>query len=483
MSEHNNLGVIRTPLIGFRDVSFTYAGSSRASIEDVCFTIPQGSCIVFTGPSGSGKTTITRLINGLAPSYFEGVLSGEILLYDQPSSAFSLWQKAQKVASVFQEPLSQFFTSDLYAEIAFGCENLGMEHQDIVDACARVVELFSLAHLKDRDITTLSSGQAQLIAIASAVAPRCSVLVMDEPTANLDSRACRVLGMCLAKLKERGTTIVIAEHRIAWLKDIVDEFLYVDNGRITKRLTPQEMGAVEDYLGLGIRSFKEEALDARLLQTSVQASSYKKPPLLRVANCSMQFGRETIFSNMSCDIYAHEICAIKGANGSGKTTLARIMAGLLKPTRGSLLHDEKHLNKRALRKLVWYSPNLLTHAFFGANLVEEVTLGLPDEQDVKDEALSLLSVFGLIEQKDMHPYTLSGGQKARLSLACGVMSKRPILVLDEPTSGLDGHNMRLVSQKLKDIAHEGRGILVITHDVEFINCCADRVIDFDTSDS
>ena len=449
--------------------SFQYENSDRG-VRDISLSVKSGECVVLTGLSGCGKTTVTRLVNGLAPSYYPGVFSGSVKIDGKDISSLSTWEIGRLVGSVFQDPKSQFFSSELAGEVAFPCENYGLSTQEIRERTDAAIEALKLSRLRDRAVDVLSSGEKQRAAIASVYAMKPKVFVCDEPTANLDAAGTNQLAQTLRQLKEQGFTLLIAEHRIDWLMGIADRFLYLRDGRIAAEYAPRDLLLPEaDILGMGLRSPHEGKC---LPAPSVLDES---PAVLKTAGLSKRIRKEVIFEDISLSVPEGGVTAITGQNGAGKTTLAQILCGLSKQTRGHILIDGKKARAAVRRREIYYCGNDTSTQFFTASVAEELLLNTGLTEENKDRARHLLKEFGLYEYRDAHPSTLSGGQKQRLAIACAIFSGRRILILDEPTSGLDGQNMRLIAERLKSEARNGRTILVITHDRELIESCCDRI--------
>ena len=219
-------------MIEIRNVSFTHEYAEAPSLQDVSLTIPDGQCVLVCGESGSGKTTLTRLINGLIPHYYEGTMTGQVLVEGRDVSQTELYDLAPLVGSVFQNPRSQFFCVDTTSELAFGCENCGMPEQEILTRIDETVSEMKLAKLMDRNIFELSGGEKQKIACGSVAALRPNIVVLDEPTSNLDVCAIEDLKQTIALWKSQGKTVVIAEHRLYWLTDVCDRVVCMRNGGV-----------------------------------------------------------------------------------------------------------------------------------------------------------------------------------------------------------------------------------------------------------
>ena len=460
-------------MIQMKSVSFQYANSAEGVFE-INLTIADGECVVLTGPSGGGKTTVTRIINGLAPSYYTGLLTGNIFLDKEPLTQILQYDLVCRIGSVFQDPKSQFFSSELAGEVAFACENYGLPVEEIRKRTDQAITDFSLDELRNQNLDTLSDGEKQRVAIASVYAIRPGIYVCDEPTSNLDKKGAEQLADILRKLKSEGCTLVIAEHRLAWLRGIADRFVYIRDGRIMWERNAVEMEELSDEQRriAGIR----EIIGSEAVNIPFSASPVNNSPALCVKELSCQKKDKIIFSNLGFSIYAGQITAITGYNGAGKTSLALVLSGLWKESSGQVIVGGKRLRPAERRKKVWYSSNDTGTQFFTNSVTEELLLNLKHSEECLGKARNLLKKLGLYPYKDAHPASLSGGQKQRLSIACGLLSEREILIFDEPTSGLDGGNMEIIAKVMHDAAKSRKCILIITHDTELINRCCSRVI-------
>ena len=453
-------------MIRFEHVNFQYA-DSEAGVTDICLHVRKGECVVLTGPSGNGKTTLIHIVNGIAPAFHMGRFSGRLQINGKDRSDEPLWKRGKTVGSVFQDPGSQFFSSEMPGEVAFSCENYGFPHEKIVLRTDVAIRRFRLEQLRDRPLDVLSSGEKQRTAVASVYAMNPPVYVCDEPTANLDGQGVKELREVLQGLKREGCTLLIAEHRISWLMDVADRFVYIRDGAIQWERTPEQMRLLpsEVMKQLELRAV-QHCMPSRLSIPAVTGS-----PLLSLKSLSCKRGKHTIWENLNLAAWAGQIIAITGHNGAGKTTLAKIVAGLERPSKGSIsLHGRKAGSSRR-RKSCWYSSNDTGTQFFTNSVTEELFLGISRTEEQLERARNLLKKLDLYAYKDAHPAILSGGQKQRLSIACGLLSDRKILLFDEPTSGLDGGNMRKIASALEDAAAEGKAVLVITHDEELIQAC------------
>lgn len=332
-------------MIELTRASFQYENSDRG-VQDISLSVKGGECVVLTGLSGCGKTTVTRLVNGLAPAYYPGAFSGSVRIDGKDISRLSTWEIGRLVGSVFQDPKSQFFSSELAGEVAFPCENYGLSAREIRERTDAAIEALKLSPLRNRAVDVLSSGEKQRAAIASVYAMKPKAFVCDEPTANLDAAGTRQLTQTLRQLKEQGFTLLIAEHRIDWLMGIADRFLYLRDGRIAGEYTPQDLLLLPEagIVSMGLRA---PCLNKGF---SVSSAPDGRPAVLEAKGLSKHFRRETLFEDISLSVPKGGVTAVTGRNGAGKTTLAQILCGLARQTRGHILIDGKKARAAVRRR-------------------------------------------------------------------------------------------------------------------------------------
>ena len=292
------------PAIEIKNLSFSY-GDTENQLKHINLSVEKGEVIVLTGPSGSGKSTLTRVINGLIPYFFTGELSGEVWLFGKNMAEIPLWERGKYVGNVFQDPRSQFFANEVAGEIAFGCENYGVPHDEIVKRVQDAAEALSITDLLEQKVRYLSYGMRQRVAIASAEAIDPDIYVMDEPSANLDMGATEDFAAFVCLLKKQGKTILIAEHRLYYLRDIADRIVYLNKGEIVSVMTPQEMNILphEQVFEWGLRSME-------LLNLPFPANSGKETeqkPLLSVERLHKRFGLHEVLKDVSFSCSPGEI--------------------------------------------------------------------------------------------------------------------------------------------------------------------------------
>ena len=460
-------------MIQIEHLSFTYSGESgqTGGVQDVTLEIPQGQFVVLCGESGCGKTTLTRLLNGLIPHFYEGTLTGEIVLDGKSISRQPLYETAQQVSSVFQNPRSQFFNVDTTGEITFGPENLGRPAETILAKLGRVTQTLHLESLLDRSIFHLSGGEKQKIACAGVSMMEPNVVVLDEPSSNLDVKSILMLRQTLADWKAQGKTIVISEHRLYYLHGLADRFLYLKAGQIVHDYTAQEFAALPEAerARMGLRTYAPQELAAAEAPQQTDENLTLQDFRFAYKNAS-----ETLHLDKAT-LPAGQIVGLIGDNGAGKSTFVRCLCGLEKcgtvSYKGEALSPKDRLNRCYL---VMQDVN---HQLFTESVLDEVLISMPKENTEKAEAL--LAQLDLLALKGRHPMSLSGGQKQRVAIATALAAERDILLFDEPTSGLDRRHMEEVAALLRALRDSGRTVYVITHDYELLLACCTSAVHFE----
>lgn len=447
---------------------------SNGSLKNINLTIDDGQFLLLTGGSGCGKTSILRLINGLIPNFYEAELSGSVLVNGEDVSHAELYDTAKTVSTVFQNPRSQFFNVDTTSELAFACENRGMEEEEILRRIDSTVQKLHLEPLLNRSLFNLSGGQKQKIACASVAVTGNQIILLDEPSANLDLRTIDELHDLLAKWKEEGKTIVVAEHRISYLWDLADRTIILKEGQIDKELSRKEMDdATEEFLhGLGLRSNNNYYVRGVSSDLPRESSSDE---FLLIQNFSYKYknGYKALYIPQM-QIARGQITAITGNNGEGKTTFLNCLCGLGRRSKGLLLYQNKKYRRRARQKLIYLVMQDVNHQLFSESVLDEILIS--QSQENEEQARQILASLDLGDFADRHPQSLSGGQKQRVAVACAIASGRDIMLFDEPTSGLDYAHMLQIGKILKELKEMGKTVIVVTHDQELIKECCDQEI-------
>ncbi len=457
-------------MITFDQVSYSYKETKENSLQDISLHIPKGQCVLLCGLSGCGKTTLTRLINGLIPHFFEGTLTGESRVSGIPAKEADIARLSLMAGTVFQNPRTQFFNTDTDSEIVFGLENRGLPRAELQNRLEEVCQTLQIENLRNRNIFNLSGGEKQKIAFASVYASDPEIFVLDEPSSNLDYPSIQALKLLIQTIKEQKKTIVIAEHRIWYLMDVADRVLYMEKGRILR-----DMG-IEEFKTLPKNRLEEMGLRCRDLAEvkGSKTAAAAGPPLLAVKDLTVKLGKTVILENISFEAREGEILALAGENGTGKTTLARTLCGLVKEEAGSIFYEGKPLSGKKRRENSYMVMQDVGHQLFTHSVYAECELGIkPEAKPRIEETLQLLSLSDL---KARHPLSLSGGQKQRLAAGVSMLCGKKILLFDEPTSGLDLKSMKEVGELLWRLREEKKILMVITHDMEFIKRICSRVL-------
>ena len=464
-------------VIDFENVSFSYGTQSEGCLKNINLKIQAGEFVLLTGQSGSGKTTITRLINGLIPHFFEGILTGSVKVIGDDIKTVTPGEMGKNTASIFQNPRSQFFTTNSTNEVAFALENYGIDRDEMIDRVNSAFRDFEAENLMDRDMFSLSSGEKQKIAIIAAKALNPKISVFDEPSANLDIQSIIKLKKIMKILKEQGHTIIVSEHRLFYLKDLIDKCFIMKDGEIDRELKKNDIANLNDsdIRAYKLRTFKLSDIKYELKNNPIinkQNSDFK------VENLSFSYNvNHSILSNCNLEGNFGETVAIVGHNGNGKTTLGKIMSGLLKAKSGQFYIDDKFVKQKELYKNVYFVMQDADYQLYSDSVVSELMLSSANGVEQNDERIeNAMSLLNISSFRDRHPQGLSGGQKQRVTIAAAIASNKKILIFDEPTSGLDYENMKGVSEAINILRERGTLIFVISHDLEFLSRVATKAI-------
>lgn len=446
-------------------IDVNYRVAEYAILIGINLKIHKGECILLAGESGSGKTTLTKLINGLIPHFYSnGQLGGGVFIQGVLVAETEMYKLAEKIGSVFQNPKSQFFYTDSSAEIVFGLENRGVSPEKIRQRIVVVANELGIANLLGRNIFKLSGGEKQIIAFASAYATEPEIYVLDEPSSNLDNISVARLKELLHYIKAQGKTVIIAEHRLNYLRSAIDRVVYLKGGRIMQEFTAAQFSTLSERerISMGLRTLKETRI------TIPECTAVKGE--LCIERIISRYTKQEICFGASLG----DVIGIVGKNGVGKTTLCKIICGLLKEQSGTVSYQGKKLTRRERQRLCAMVMQDVNHQLFTDSVIDECELAAPDAS--KEKIDKLLQGFDLLPYKEVHPAVLSGGQRQRLAVCQAVLSGKKVVIFDEPTSGLDYTHMMQTGEIIQKLSNEGYIILVITHDYEFLNLVCHSVI-------
>lgn len=449
-----------------RDLRFSYGASERAALDGVDLDVRAGEVLVLEGPSGGGKSTLLRALAGLVPDFHGGALGGTVQVAGHDALAVPPAVLGAAAGMVFQDPEAQAVLGTVERDVAFGPSNAGLPADEILRRVHRALDDAGALHLRDRRIDELSSGERQRVAIAGVLARRPRVLLLDEPTSQLDSAAAAALAVTLRRLAQQGTAVVVAEHRAERVRPIADRVLAVCCGQV------------------GPPGPQEPAPEA-LPPCRVTA-----PPAARAEGIHAAHGDRVVLQGASLVLAPGRVTALVGANGSGKTTLLRTLAGLHCPDAGRVLlgdDDVSALPPEARFPRLGMVPqdpgrHLLTESVDDEIAVALRSLGLQGP-DVAARVAAAADELDLGDMLERHPLDLSVGERERVALASILVAQPAVLVLDEPTRGMDPERKRALARVIRARAAAGAAVLVATHDGLFAAQAADEVLEMSGGDA
>lgn len=467
-------------MIHIQNVSFTYEQADTPSLKNINLSVKTGECVLLCGKSGCGKTTLIRLLCGMLPDFYNGAFTGSVSVKGIDPVTAPMYEIAKTVGTVFQNPRTQFYTVNTTSEIAFGCENFGMEPKLIQDRVYETADALHINSLLDRNIFQLSGGEKQKIAFASIYAVNPDIYVLDEPSSNLDNHAINELRSILQFLKAHGKTIVIAEHRIRYLKELADRAVYMKEGQIEKEYTMQELDSmsIAERMETGIRPVSLGGFSSIIKEQSESSGDIGADASIQMKDVCFSYtkykGQPSLTIPEAC-FPAGTVIAVTGNNGAGKSTLVSVVGGLLKNKKGTVKLNGNIQSAKERLFVSYMVMQEVNHQLFTDSVKEEIVLGVknPDERALN----AVLTKMDIERLKDRHPMTLSGGQKQRVAIAAAVFCKKKILIFDEPTSGLDFFHMMQTAELIKTLKADDTYIFVITHDYELIAAACDIAVE------
>jgi len=503
-------------LIEFRDFTFHYGADPMPALKRINLRIEAGEFVLVSGPSGGGKSSLCRCMNGFIPHFYGGKVSGGVFVDGLDVLRHSPKELAARVGMVFQDPENQLVTLSVEQEIAFGMENLGMPVERIRKRLEEALDTVGIAHLRHRPLAELSGGEKQKVAVAAVLALHPAVLILDEPTSELDPKGAEEVLSIVQRLNdELGLTVVLVEHRMERVAHLMDRVILMDQGEIVADGIPGEIlgGDVPERIGVGIPpvtdlarrliakgatcgkiplTVKEgRALVLSYLKNGCRPAPPQSPPSGAVGAPVIETAKlwfvypsgTTALRDVSITFAEGEFVTIMGRNGSGKSTLVKHFNGLLKPTRGSVRIRGRDTSKATAAELartvgfVFQNPN---DHLFADTVEEEIALVLKNlafpREAIHRKVEEMLETFRLTEYRRRYPRYLSGGQRQRVALASVLACEPKVLVLDEPTRGMDYGLKRDLLNHLEAYRRRGNTVILVTHDVETAARHADRVV-------
>ena len=474
--------------IEIENLRFTYPSREIPTLHGITTRVPRGVFVLLTGPTGCGKSTLLRTLNGLIPHASAGTLTGTVHLNGKDIATQSLTTTCQQVSLLFQNPDDQLFCTLVEDEIAFGLENLGFPPEEIQERITIALEQVGLSGFESRQISSLSGGEKQRVALAAVCAMRPQVLLLDEPTSHLDPKGTReILNIVNYLNNEMGITIVLATHRTKEVAPLCNHVWLMEDGRICLDLPKADaFQETTPYERLGVQVPVDVPSNAPTSPLKRASNVERQEALLNIQNLHFRYpntDRDAVCA-ISCEVPRGEVLAIMGANGSGKTTLIHLIAGLLRPSAGEIRIDGKLCNRMKLHQLagkvgiVFQDPDLLLQA---ETVRDEVAFGPKNlkflRKTLEERVDRTLTRFDLQNLGSEAPYALSRGQRQRTAVAATFSLYPDLFLLDEPTTGQDAqHLYQLMDELCNEIRHAHKTLIFATHDTDLTLKYADRIL-------
>jgi energy-coupling factor transport system ATP-binding protein len=456
---------------------------SQTVLSDVSLAVAQGEFVLLSGPSGCGKSTLALCLAGLIPHTVPADLSGSVRINGLDTRLHPPARLARQVGVIFQNPATQLFNATVEEEVAFAPRNLNLTAEEIEVRVRRSLAATGIEHLRWRAVRALSGGEQQRVAIASVLTLQPPVLVLDEPTANLDWRGVKQITSTLARLnREFGLTVIIIEHRLAALASLSTRVVLMDGGRVVADGSPSVVLSDKAQLAvLGLR-YPWLDMDRRIEPDDLAPLPAGEEPLVALRQVTAGYGGRgganragrRVLSEFDLRLYPGQFAALVGDNGAGKSTIARLLAGVLRPQRGQVAWHAALRRHSPGRRVGLLFQNPL-HQLVCDRVEDEVTFG-PANYGLSDDVEPLMAAADLATLRDRRPHILSVGQQQRTALAATLALRPHLLILDEPTMGQDWAHLSRLMDYLVYLHRNGQSILLITHDERLVCRYAQRII-------
>lgn len=500
-------------ILYIENLSFTYPNATDKALNNISLSIEEGSFNVVCGESGCGKTTLLKMLKReLCPA---GEKSGTLLFKGCPLEKLRDRESACEIGYVLQNPDNQIVTDKVWHELAFGLENMGFKNEVIRRRVGEMASYFGIQGWFRKKTDELSGGQKQLLNLASVMVMQPKVLILDEPTSQLDPIAASEFISTLQKMnRELGLTVILVEHRLEEVFPIADKVILMEKGKVLLYDTPYKIGSglknisnnhhmllglpsavrifnmldVDDVCPLSVKegkAFLDRHFDNKIKQEYPQPEySHSQDKVIELRDVWFRYQRDLpdVMRGVSLDVFKGETFCILGGNGTGKTTTLNVISGLNKAYRGKVIIKGKKIKDYKGNELYRHNLALLPQnpqtVFLKSTVKDDFTeilkvMQIPKEQQ-ENKSLEIAKKLQIEHLLNKHPYDLSGGEQQKCALAKILLSEPEILLLDEPTKGFDAYSKQILSDILKSLKQTGITILIVTHDVEFAAENADR---------
>lgn len=492
--------------ITLENLTFKYPLEEKYALRNVSFSIDKGELLVIAGPSGCGKSTLLKMLKSeISP---HGSKSGRFLLNGHEVMEDNVEHHSKKIGYVFQNPDNQIVSESVRSELIFGMENYGISTNEMRIRLAEIVDLFDLGQLLDKDVNHLSGGQKQLLNLASIMLLQPEIILLDEPTAQLDPIAAKELLSFVKRINEEfGITIILVEHRLHDAIGLADKFFLMDAGTIKYQGNPREvinnvwheqdqkfiefiptltkMFLQHDeipvkLLPLTIKDARQHIIESKFIFNNDQPKHFlhneTNELLFKCENINFKYKRNdrNILNNLHFSISSSSMITLFGSNGAGKSTFLKIIAGIYKPLVGKILLHNKKVKYDELYKHIGYLPQQTQFYFVRDTIGEELEAVKQEFQNVNDLYENLVNRLNLDKLMNKHPHDCSGGELQKAAIACILLRQPKILLLDEPTKGLDPLAKLELGLLLRELRNRGTAIVMVSHDVEFAAIYSDE---------
>lgn len=497
------------PVIAVENLKYRYPHADALALDGLTFTVEKGEFIGIVGANGAGKSTLSQALIGLVPQFYNGAYGGRVLIDGLPAESTPISELCCKVGLVFQNPFNQLSGAkdNVYEEVAFGMQNLGVPRAEMHRRTENALKLLDIWQFRDRNPFDLSGGQMQRVAIASILVMEPDIIVLDEPTSQLDPQGSEEVFRTVDKLAHSGITILMIEQKIEKIAAYCDRILLLHQGHQIAFDTPQKVFSRPDLEQLGVQApvftricralgttlpdgsypvTVEEAAN-QLRRTSalppVSAQQEERPELFEIRNLEFSYRPGTpVLHGINLQLDARPT-AIIGQNGAGKTTLVKLLKGLLRPTGPSIWfrgEDISHKTVAALAAQVGYVFQNPDDQIFRYNVLDEVmfgplNIGMSEEQ-AREKSRAALALTGLSDQENSNPYDLELNERKMVAIASVLAMDPDVLILDEPTIAQDMMGRRRIADIVHTLSAQGKLVLAILHDMDFVAECFDRVV-------